>query len=66
MEKEEENNIFDLMLYLAQEVAALKETECVNSGKNWYDKFYNTVKELEDKVNPNQRNSLIKCKVNNI
>lgn len=49
--KKDKNNIFDLILYMAQEVAALKENECGNSGKNWYDKFYNTVKELEDRLN---------------
>ena len=49
-EDKEKNNIFDLLLYLAQEVAELKENECGNSGKNFYEKFYNTVIELEDRT----------------
>lgn len=47
-------NIFDIIIELAQEISNLKENECENSGYNWYFLFYIKVRELEDKINKNK------------
>ena len=50
--EEEFIDLFDLLVILGQEIADLKEDRCENEGKNWYDKFYNTLNKLREKISP--------------